>query len=275
LNLNELFAVKHELWLKYLFASFAIKDGYLKDKMYDFAMIEFRHLKWISFELKEKGIDYDYNRSMIDIKKESLGSLIEFLIEETKFAIKQYDINNPLFARILNDEYFFLSTFEGILDSGKYDEQITAFNKKRVYEDKKLDETSTDALTLFLFEETYKEYELILVYSYMQNYTDDKELSMVYQDLVDESMFHLKSFGNMLGIMGLLSIPRIVPKEIYKVEDIKQFLLDGIDEEKAAKEECKKLAEAVKDEELSKFFDLINYQEDYHIKLMEKIVNRV
>jgi rubrerythrin len=39
-----------------------------------------------------------------------------------------------------------------------------------------------------------------------------------------------------------------------------------------AKEECIKLATAVKDEELSKFFEFINYQENYHIELMQKAI---
>jgi len=72
--------------------------------------------------------------------------------------------------------------------------------------------------------------------------------------------------------MGILSIPRIVIEAIYKRDDIEQFLLDGIDEEKAAKEECRKLSEAVQDDELSSFFDYINYQENYHIELMQKAI---
>ena len=71
--------------------------------------------------------------------------------------------------------------------------------------------------------------------------------------------------------MGLLGVPRIVMKELYQVDDVVQFLKDGINEELAAKEECKKLSEAVaKDSpELEKFFDFINHQENYHISLME------
>jgi len=71
--------------------------------------------------------------------------------------------------------------------------------------------------------------------------------------------------------MGILAVPRIVMKELYQVTDIIQFLNDGIDEELAAKEECKKLADAVGEDsiELSKFFDFINYQENYHIALMK------
>ena len=70
--------------------------------------------------------------------------------------------------------------------------------------------------------------------------------------------------------MGILAVPRVVMKELYQIEDVTQFLKDGINEELAAKEECKRLSEAVaKDsEELAKFFDFINHQENYHISLM-------
>jgi len=69
-----------------------------------------------------------------------------------------------------------------------------------------------------------------------------------------------------------LAIPRTLMKELYKRDDIKQFLIDGIEEEKAAKQECIKLSQAVKDDELSKFFDFINFQENYHIELMQKAI---
>jgi rubrerythrin len=75
----------------------------------------------------------------------------------------------------------------------------------------------------------------------------------------------------MLSKMGILSIHRMILESIYKRDDIKQFLLDGIEEEKLAKQECLKLASAVKDEELAQFFNFINFQENYHIELMEKI----
>jgi len=74
----------------------------------------------------------------------------------------------------------------------------------------------------------------------------------------------------MLAKMGILNIPRTIIKELYTTTDIKQFMLDGIEEEKGAKEMCTQLAAAVNDEELAKFFDFINYQENYHIELMQK-----
>ena len=72
--------------------------------------------------------------------------------------------------------------------------------------------------------------------------------------------------------MGILAVPRTIMKEVYQVEDVVGFLKTGIDEELAAKEECRKLSEAVAQDnaQLAKFFDFINNQENYHIALMKE-----
>jgi rubrerythrin len=151
------------------------------------------------------------------------------------------------------------------------DEEITAFNMERKYENISLSEEATDALTVFLFEESYKEYELIMIYNYLKAHSEDAYLNRIFQILVDESFFHFKSFGDMMAKMGILGVPRVISKELYQVQDIEKFLFAGIDEELAAKEECRKLSEAVASNspKLAKFFDFINNQENYHIELMK------
>ena len=42
-----------------------------------------------------------------------------------------------------------------------------------------------------------------------------------------------------------------------------------------AREECRKLSEAVEDKELSYFFNFINFQEDYHMELMQKAIKNL
>ena len=143
---------------------------------------------------------------------------------------------------------------------------------KREWLDKNLEQDQIDALTLFLFEESYKEYELILVYAFMQTRTDDVAQYNIFGDLIDESHFHLKSFGDMMAKLGILALPRELHEMTYVIKDLKQFVTDGIAEEEAAKVMCKELSAAIKDEELSKFFDFINYQENYHIELMKKLL---
>lgn len=127
---------------------------------------------------------------------------------------------------------------------------------------------------MFLFEESYKEYELILLYSYFQNYTTDILQYNIYQDMIDESQFHLKSFGQMMADMGILAIPRLVIEQLYKNKDVKQFLIDGIQEEENAKAECAKLASQVNDQDITKFLTFIMFQENYHIELMKKAIAR-
>lgn len=271
MDLKEIFQLKHELWLKVVFTSFAIKDEKIKSEIYEFSQIQFKHLKWLSNECKDQNIKYDYNRSELTFPHKTNFEYFEYLINEIKIAMRHYS-QTALFSRVISDEFYMIQRLEALLTDQKNDATITAFNKERIYEGKDLDKTSTDAFTIFLFEETYKEYELILIYSYMQNHTNDITLYNVYQDLIDESLYHLKSFGNMLSKMGILAIPRIVIDSLYKREDIEQFLVDGIAEEEAAKEECRKLSEAVKDEELSQFFNFINFQESYHIELMQKAI---
>ena len=271
MQLNKIYQKKHELWLKIFFASFAISNEKIKSELNDMAGIEFRHMKWLSNRLKSENISYDYEKNEIDIQRASNFEFFEFLISEIKGLKSEYDkLEDSLFKRMSSDEEYFLTRLNYFLSKDEFDGEVTAFNRQRVYGDIKLSKTSTDALTIFLFEESYKEYELILIYAYMQNYTDDITLYNVYQDLIDESIFHLKCFGQMQAKMGILAIPRTIIESLYKRSDIKKFLTDGIEEEKAAKLECIKLSSAVNNEELSKFFDFINYQENYHMELMQK-----
>jgi len=271
-NLNKIYQTKHELWLKILFCSFAIKEARLSRTLYEFSTIQFRHMKWISNALAEKNEDYNYNKGAINLEKKTSFEIFEYLIAQIKASIKEYDPQDSLMARILSDEYYMIGVLESFLNDKSNNFDITAFNKSRNYDGKNLDCQSRDALTLFLFEESYKEYELILLYSYFQNNTSNILHYNIYQDMIDESQYHLKSFGEMLAKMGILAIPRTVIPDLYKNKDIKEFLIGGIDEEINAKEECRALADAIDDEEISKFLEFIMYQEDYHIHLMKKAI---
>ena len=81
---------------------------------------------------------------------------------------------------------------------------VTAFSTERTFPGISLTEEATDALTLFLFEETYKEYELIMIYNYLKAHSKDAYLNRIFQILIDESFFHLRRFGDMGAKMGIL-----------------------------------------------------------------------
>jgi N-methylhydantoinase A/oxoprolinase/acetone carboxylase beta subunit len=268
---NKTYQKKHELWLSILFASFAINDEAIKSRLYDFSQIAFRHMKWLGEQALENGEDYNYDREKQLMKRSSVFEVLEALKEDVK-AAQEYYPENILGERIKTDDAYLLEYLSQLLKNEQNDQEVTAFNMKREWEDKNLEQEQIDALTLFLFEESYKEYELILVYAYMQARTDNALHFNVFQDLIDESHFHLKSFGNMMAKLGILGLPRELHEMTYIVKDLNKFVTDGIAEEEAAKEMCKELSDAIKDEELSKFFDFINFQESYHIELMKKLL---
>jgi len=266
---SNLFQKKHELWLKILFGAFSLKDEVLYDTLYDFAMIEYRHLVWLGDELVIGKQAFDYDKNSIDFQAENNFELFSSLIESLE-EIQNHYHDSTMFARFSSDETYFIEKLTLLLADEKNNAPITAFDKSRKMEGFELDQTQTDALTLFLFEESYKEYELILVYTYSNFYNDSKLLGSLFSDLIHESHFHLKSFARMMSKMGLLSVPRTIMKRVYQFDDLEQFLIDGIKEEEAAKVECLKLAAEINHKELSAFFTFINYQENYHIELMEK-----
>jgi len=271
--MSRLYQIKHELWLDILFASFAVDNSMIKERLYDFSMIAFRHLKWLGGSLLETGGDYNYDRAKQLYRGKSNFDIFRYLIDELKRAQAHYT-TDILTARITADESYLVQYLSSLLENSANNAAVTAFDMHRTLPNKPLDTAQTDALTLFLFEESYKEYELILVYAYMQARTDKLLHFNVFQDLIDESHFHLKSFGNMMAQMGILALPRELHEMTYKVTDIEKFVLNGIQEEENAKEQCRSLAEAVNDTELSQFFDFINYQENYHIELMKKLLQK-
>ncbi len=272
---SNIFQKKHELWLSFLFGAFSVEDDKVFDILYDFAMIEFRHLSWLGDALVTEGVEFNFDKDEIDFVATDTHKLFKKLkanIEETQTHYP--DGADVMYDRFRSDETYFIQKL-GELSLMSEEEEISAYDKSRVMSDYELNKEQTDALTYFLFEESYKEYELILVYMYANFFTDSKLLSNIFIDLIYESQFHLKSFARMMREMGLLHVPRTLMEQIYKFDDLEKFLIDGIKEEEAAKEECLKLARAVDNEALGNFFNFINFQENYHIELMEKALTHI
>ena len=266
--MKNLLTKTHEAWLVTIMASFMSKNIESKRVLNDFSDILFRHFTWIERGLVSKNIDYDYNREMIPIKVDSLKVIINNIIDRlNQLDLMLVNLNDEALKFRLQTDWNYIKYALDKLP----DETVTAFDANRKYKNYNLTKEATDALTLFLFEESYKEYELIMIYNYLKAHSNDDFINKIFQILIDESFFHLKSFCDMMSEMGILAVPRVIHESIYKVEDVETFLKDGIDEELAAKEQCKELSAAVvkESEELAKFFDFINYQENYHIELMK------
>ncbi|MEA3492497.1 MAG: hypothetical protein U9R27_11420 [Campylobacterota bacterium] len=256
----------HEAWLATLAAGF-MSSGENKQILFDFSDILFRHFTWIERKIIESGESYDYDRDTVAIKVEQLSVITSnIIVRLNQIDLQLIGVDKALADRISSDLKYIKEVIIHLPD-----EDIRAFHVERKLDNISLSDEATDALTLFLFEESYKEYELIMIYNYLKAHSDDAYLNRIFQILVDESFFHLKSFGDMMAKMGILGVPRVVSRELYQIEDVRAFLFAGINEEMAAKEECRKLSEAVASDspKLAKFFDFINNQENYHIDLMK------
>ncbi|MBD3807836.1 MAG: hypothetical protein IE880_03865 [Epsilonproteobacteria bacterium] len=267
--MNSILVMIHEIWLETLMAAFMSNESSTKQKLFDFSNIFFRHFNWVENALIKANSEYDYNRNTIPIKVENLKVIIGDIIRRLN-TLELSLVNcedNALASRIGSDIKYIIFALSNIQD-----ETVYAFNINRVLDGVELSDEATDALTMFLFEESYKEYELIMIYNYLKAHSKEQNLIRIFQILIDESFYHLKQFAQMMSDMGILGVPRIIAKELYQVESVVEFLKNGINEELNAKEECRKLSLAVANENasLAKFFDFINNQENYHIELMKE-----
>ncbi len=272
MNNGTLFRAKHQLWLRITFMSFTVNDPWVKSRLYEFSQIEFRHLKWIAGSLYENSLPYDYERdNRFSIESETFFTLIRTTVTEIQSLHLLYP-DTPLSERMAHDEEYILFTLNTYLDNLILDEPISAFNRSRHWPDALLSLAEIDALTLFLFEELYKEYELIMIYFYRQIRATTAAQVSYFQDLIDESHFHLRAFGEMMSKMGILALPRALHPRTYEITDMEKFLRGGIVEEENAKEECRKLSSSITDKKLSAFFEFVNFQESYHIEIMKKLL---
>ncbi len=262
------FTLLHATWLTTLFSSFALPQSELKGRLYDFSEILHRHLSWVENALLEKNITVSYERPNLNFKYKNIGEMIstcKIMLEGVK---EQYEGNDELSKRIFADlEYFIFMLNAHLTD----ETPLTAFSRELQLSDKaQLSPETIMTLVTFLFDESYKEYELIIIYSYAQTQINNQRIHEIFQILIDESKFHLKSFAQIMADLGILTIPRFITSEIYAIDSLEKFLLDGIDEEEAAKEECRAIAQSIGHEPLRNFFNFINTQESYHIALMEE-----
>ena len=268
--MKELLKHTHEAWLATLMAAFMAKNGETKHILYEFSDILFRHFTWIENDLIKRGVEYDYDRDNIPIKVTHLKVILENISSRMNdIELLSINCDDDALRHRLESDLKYMKERVLRLD----DEDVSsAFSVNRKYKDIELGKEATDSLTLFLFEESYKEYELIMIYNYLKAHSSDAFLNRIFQIMIDESFFHLRSFGQMMSDMGILGVPRVLHKSLYKVESVTEFLVNGIEEEESAKEQCKELSDAVAKEspELAEFFDFINYQESYHIELMKE-----
>ncbi len=261
---------QHESFIKFIYASVMVKEEDVRHKLNDIALFKYRHMVWVMQDAVNKNakfnMDFDYDEiAKIKVKEED--ELIEVLKDDLNQNIALYEgIDEPTINRLRSDDEFFLEEMNFFDVEG----EITAFDEHKELPGIELDEESKTALVFFLMEETFKEYELITIYSYLKVHTNIAVASCAFTDLAYDSIYHLKRFADLAAQMGVLTLPRPIPHEKYENIGIVEFLKENIEEEMDAEKQCLILAEKIGDKYLKDFLLFISRQEVYHGELLQR-----
>ena len=273
--MQRLIRFEHESFIKFIYASVMVKEQAAKRLLEDIAMFKYRHMVWAMTDAVKAGIKFNLDFKEEEIKKikvETEEDLLEVLINDLEENLRSYEeINTPSIERFKNDDEYFLSQLRKLDLEGK----ISAFNQSKELPGVDLEENAKAALVFFLMEETFKEYELITIYSYLKVHSKEADANSAFTDLAYDSIYHLRRFAKLANQMGVLTLPRIIPHDKYENIGIIKFLKENIEEEIGAEKQCLILAEKIGNEELSNFLLFISRQEVYHAELLQRALDTV
>jgi rubrerythrin len=273
--MQRLVRFEHESFIKFIYASIMVKEQTAKSLLEDIAMFKYRHMVWAMADAVKADVKFNMDFKEEEIKKikvETEEDLLEVLINDLEENLKSYEeIKTPSIERFKNDDEYFLSQLRKLDLEG----EISAFNQSKELPGIDLKENAKAALTFFLMEETFKEYELITIYSYLKVYSKEADANSAFTDLAYDSIYHLRKFAKLAAQMGVLTLLRPIPHEKYKNIGIVEFLKTNIEEEIDAEKQCLILAEKIGNEELRNFLLFISRQEVYHAKLLQRALDSV
>jgi len=273
--MQRLVRFQHESFIKFIYASVMVKEQAAKRVLEDIAIFKYRHMVWAMADAVKAGIKFNMDFKEEEIKKiqvETEEDLLEVLINDLEENLRSYEeINTPSINRFKNDDEYFLSQLKKLDLEG----EISAFNQSKELPGVDLEENAKAALVFFLMEETFKEYELITIYSYLKVHSKEADANSAFTDLAYDSIYHLRRFAELASQMGVLTLPRIIPHDKYENIGIVEFLKENIEEEMDAEKQCLILAEKIGNEELSNFLLFISRQEVYHAELLQRALDCV
>ncbi len=275
MDLVKLIRYQHESFIKFIYASVMVKEDKARHKLNDIALFKYRHMVWAMTDAVNNGVKFNMDfdeKEIAKIKVENEEDLLEVLINDLDSNIALYEgIDNPTVNRLRSDDSFFLRELRALDVEG----EITAFNEKKELPGIELDENSKAALVFFLMEETFKEYELITIYSYLKVHSSIAIANSAFTDLAYDSIYHLKRFADLASKMGVLTLPKPIPHEKYEDIGVVEFLKENIEEEMDAEKQCLILAEKIGDEYLKEFLLFISRQEVYHGELLQRALDAI
>ena len=263
-------------YLKFLYASFMTTNREIAEIFEDFGLIEYKHMMWAMNDMVKNGVEFDMDiDSLRDLKSDNTNELIAKLITQIENSLENKNTNGvdeETLKRFKSDEEYMLSVLKTLND----DTKITAFDEHKTLKNIEITPKQADAFNFFLIGETFKEYELITIYSYLKAHINDNvEAVNCFADLASDSIYHLKRFAKYAAELGTLSFVRSIDKEKYINVEIVKFLKENIEEEIGAEKECLILAEQIGNEDLSNFLLFISRQEVYHAELLDRALSHL
>ena len=261
-------------YLKFLYASFMHPNREVAEVLEDFGLIEYKHMMWAMNDLVKANKKFDMDiDSLKDLQVESTKELYKILINqlETSLNANTNGLTDATINRFKSDEEYMISVLKTFND----DTKITAFDEHKTLKNIEITPEQANAFNFFLMGETFKEYELITIYSYLKVYSDQKDAINCFSDLASDSIYHLKRFAKYAAELGTLTFVRSIDKEKYQDVSVTKFLKENIEEEIDAEKECLILAEKIGNEELSNFLLFISRQEVYHAELLDRALKTI
>jgi len=275
MDYQKLVKLEHESFIKFIYASVMVKEDNVRRKLEDIARFKYRHMVWAMSDATNKEVNFHMDFDENEIKKIKVDRgeyLLNVLIEDLQNNIAFYDgINDPTIARLRSDDTYFIEELQHL----DIESEITAFDERRELPGVELEEDAKAALVFFLMEETFKEYELITIYSYLKVHSTNHIANSAFNDLAYDSIYHLKRFAELASKMGVLTFPKPIPHDKYENIGVVEFLKENIEEELDAEKQCLILAERIGNKELSDFLLFISRQEVYHGELLQRALDSI
>jgi len=288
--LNQVFAKKHILWMKLLYASVIAKNGEEARMLDSFASIEFRHLKWLAENIIDvyRNFDYegvkagdklpkvfDFDNDMPEICND-FNEFIDNIKDDLKVIASSYSGDFKYANRFRSDESYFLHRIEknqnqtGFLAYDSCGRTAQDIAKKF-----NIELSEAEFIIKSLGDLLDKEYASVISFFYIIAHIENKGYAEMLGDLLEESLSHFKYYAILMSTLGILRLPKPVKKEEYMISSLVKFLDKNIDEEIEEVKNMSKIASKTGVDELKNLLRFIEEQEKHHISILEELRSKI
>ena len=287
---TELFKMKHELWLEYIYTGVAVENALIKSTLSSFARTYFLHLKWLGTAIMESIENTDYENDegtlfipkMFSIERESLAfegdneySLLFQLETRNTKIMKLYDTLNmtdPTLIRMKHDDAFFLKRLRR-LKTNASKIPLPAFDENSIERKREfaMNDVMYQNLRQTLQKQAQKEYITVMstFYIYIHSFNAQPKIASILLDLIRESTAHMKYYAKLMAYMGMIALPKPLAKGECDTCTLKDFIDKSIKDEIQEMSDLHKEAKVLGNTQFNELAEFIAHQEQYHIHLLK------